>query len=70
MQNLSSAVTSEGYSSKISEWRNKGGEAKFEDIHEMDTASIEDSHLAYSDFKGHLGMRLGNYGQYSKRMPL
>ncbi|KAK8642446.1 hypothetical protein V6N13_011789 [Hibiscus sabdariffa] len=65
MQNLSSAVTSEGYSPKISEWRNKGVEGMFEDIHEMDTASIEDSHLASIDFKGHLGMRLGNYGASS-----
>ncbi|KAL1100100.1 hypothetical protein V6Z11_D05G207200 [Gossypium hirsutum] len=65
MQNLSSAVTSEGYSPKISEWRNKGVEGMFEDIHEMDTASIEDSHLASIDFKGHLGMRLGNHGAAS-----
>ncbi|XVE94740.1 hypothetical protein REPUB_Repub02eG0035200 [Reevesia pubescens] len=65
IQNLSSAVTSEGYSPKISEWRNKGVEGMFEDIHEMDTACIEDSHLASIDFKGHLGMRLGNYGASS-----
>ncbi|XVF36132.1 hypothetical protein REPUB_Repub19eG0032100 [Reevesia pubescens] len=65
MQNLSSAVTSEGYSPKISEWRNKGVEGMFEDIHEMDTSSIEDSHLTSIDFKGHLGMRLGNYGASS-----
>lgn len=65
MQILSSAVTSEGYSPKISEWRNKGVEGMFEDIHEMDTASIEDSHLASIDFKGHLGMRLGNHGASS-----
>ncbi|OMO75069.1 hypothetical protein COLO4_26341 [Corchorus olitorius] len=65
MQNLSSAVTSEGYSPKISEWRNKGVEGMFEDIHEMETACIEDSNLTSIDFKGHLGMRLGNYGASS-----
>ncbi|XWS25738.1 hypothetical protein CRYUN_Cryun27aG0093300 [Craigia yunnanensis] len=65
MQNLSSAVTSEGYSPKISEWRNKGVEGMFEHIHEMDTACIEDSHLTSIDFKGHLGMKLGNHGASS-----
>ncbi|XVE69918.1 hypothetical protein DITRI_Ditri10aG0029900 [Diplodiscus trichospermus] len=65
MQCLSSAVTSEGYSPKISEWRNRGVEGMFEDIHEMDTACIEDSLLTSIDFKGHLGMRLGNYGASS-----
>ncbi|XP_022768935.1 probable serine/threonine protein kinase IRE4 isoform X9 [Durio zibethinus] len=65
MQNLSSAVISEGYSPKISEWRNKGVEGMFDDIHEMDTACIEDSHPSSIDFKGHLGMRLGNYGASS-----
>ncbi|KAK6245388.1 hypothetical protein SCA6_008478 [Theobroma cacao] len=65
MQNQSSVVASEGYSPKISEWRNKGVEGMFEDIHDMDTACIEDSHLTSIDFKGHLGLRLGNYGASS-----
>lgn len=65
MQNLSSAAISEGYSPKISEWRNKGVEGMFEDIHEMDTACIDESHQTSIDFKGHLGMRLGNNGASS-----
>ncbi|XP_023746706.1 probable serine/threonine protein kinase IRE4 isoform X2 [Lactuca sativa] len=33
----------DGCSPKMSEWRNKGVEGMFEDLHEMDTACIEDS---------------------------
>ncbi|XP_015576027.2 probable serine/threonine protein kinase IRE4 isoform X1 [Ricinus communis] len=60
-QNANSATT-EACSPKISEWRNKGVEGMFEDIHEMDTAFIDDSHLPPVNLKGHLGMKLCNYG--------
>lgn len=39
MQNFNA----DGCSPKVSEWRNKGVEGMFEDLHEMDTACIEDS---------------------------
>lgn len=65
LQNLCSAITSEGCSPKVSEWRNKGLEGMFEDIHDMDTASIEDSHISPVDLKGYLNMRLGNQGPSS-----
>ncbi|GKV29885.1 hypothetical protein SLEP1_g38763 [Rubroshorea leprosula] len=65
LQNSNSTVILDGYSPKISEWRNKGVEGMFEDIHEMDTACIDDSHPTSIDFKVHLGMRLGNYGASS-----
>ncbi|XP_050233224.1 probable serine/threonine protein kinase IRE4 isoform X2 [Mercurialis annua] len=55
-------VTTEGCSPKISEWRNKGVEGMFEDIHEMDTAFIDDSHLPPVNLKSHLGIKLCNYG--------
>ncbi|XP_062160293.1 probable serine/threonine protein kinase IRE4 isoform X2 [Alnus glutinosa] len=58
-------IASEGYSPKISEWRNKGVEGMFEDIHEMDTAFIDDSHSASMNLKGHLGLKLGYHGTSS-----
>lgn len=65
VQNSHLANTLDGYSPKISEWRNKGVEGMFEDIHEMDTACIDDSHMASADIKVHLGLKLGNYGTSS-----
>lgn len=59
------AIASESYSPKISEWRNKGVEGMFEDIHEMDTAWIDDSHSAAMNLKGLLGLKLGNCGTSS-----
>ncbi|KAG8654673.1 probable serine/threonine protein kinase IRE4 isoform X3 [Manihot esculenta] len=59
------AVTAEVCSPKISEWRNKGVEGMFEDIHEMDTAFIDDSHLLPANLKGHFGIKLCNYGATS-----
>lgn len=57
------SITPEGYSPKISEWRSKGVEGMFEDLHEMDTACIEDSHLAtFAYLRGHLGMKLSQNG--------
>lgn len=59
------AIASETYSPKICEWRNKGVEGMFEDIHEMDTAYIDDSHSASMNLKGLLGLKLGNHGTSS-----
>ncbi|KAG7941678.1 hypothetical protein I3843_16G056600 [Carya illinoinensis] len=59
------AIASEAYSPKICEWRNKGVEGMFEDIHEMDTAYIDDSHSASMNLKGLLGLKLGNHGTSS-----
>uniref|UniRef100_A0A2P2JRE8 non-specific serine/threonine protein kinase n=1 Tax=Rhizophora mucronata TaxID=61149 RepID=A0A2P2JRE8_RHIMU len=56
------SVMTEGYSPKSSEWRNRGVQGMFEDIHEMDTATIEDSLLPSVCSKGHLGTKLCNYG--------
>ncbi|XP_065880657.1 probable serine/threonine protein kinase IRE4 isoform X2 [Euphorbia lathyris] len=64
-QSTNSVTTAEVYSPKISEWRNKGVEGMFEDIHEMETAYIDDSHLPPVNLKGHLGIRLCNYGAHS-----
>lgn len=55
----------EGFSPKINDWRNKGVEGMFEDIHEMDTACIDDSHSASMNLKGHLGLKLGYHGASS-----
>ncbi|KAJ0024658.1 hypothetical protein Pint_08928 [Pistacia integerrima] len=65
IQTTNSAIQFEGYSPKISEWRNKGVEGMFEDIHEMDTAFIDDSHLSSINMKCYLGMKLSNYGASS-----
>ncbi|KAI9200017.1 hypothetical protein LWI28_001562 [Acer negundo] len=60
-----SGLISEGYSPKISEWRNKGLEGMFEDIHEMDTACIDDSHPNAINLKGHFGVKLSSHGASS-----
>ncbi|KAF5955818.1 hypothetical protein HYC85_008674 [Camellia sinensis] len=57
------ATLSEGFSPKISEWRSKGVEGMFEDIHEMDTACIDD--LTTPNLRGHLSMKLGLCGPSS-----
>ncbi|KAJ0966313.1 hypothetical protein J5N97_027451 [Dioscorea zingiberensis] len=44
VQTLNIAVVSEGQSPKVQEWHNKGTEGMFEDIHEMDTAFIDEFH--------------------------
>ncbi|XP_057973054.1 probable serine/threonine protein kinase IRE4 isoform X6 [Malania oleifera] len=66
MQTSSSTIVSEGYSPKINEWRSKGVEGMFEDLHEMDTACIDDFSLANAiNLKGHLGIKLNYYGAAS-----
>lgn len=64
-QTANSTIPYDGYSPKISEWRNKGVEGMFEDIHEMDTAFIDDSHLGSLNFRGLLGMKLSSFGASS-----
>ncbi|XP_057469292.1 probable serine/threonine protein kinase IRE4 isoform X1 [Actinidia eriantha] len=54
------ATLSEGYSPEVSEWRSKAVEGMFEDLHEMDTACIDDSYIATTNLKGHLGMKLSH----------
>lgn len=53
-----SAMTSEGCSPKLSEWRSRGVEEMFEDLHEMDTACLEESPVSAFIFRGHLGTKL------------
>ncbi|EPS59113.1 hypothetical protein M569_15694, partial [Genlisea aurea] len=43
---LNSALHTEVYSPKCGDWRCKGMDGMLENLHEMDTACIEDSHLA------------------------
>lgn len=63
LQTTNFATASEGYSPKISEWRMKGVDGMFEDLHEMDTAGIEDSPLTnFLNLKGHLSSKLNHCG--------
>ncbi|KAF6166614.1 hypothetical protein GIB67_005476 [Kingdonia uniflora] len=64
-QGAISVVGSGSQSPKIMEWHNKGVEGMFEDLHEMDTACIDDSSFTTSSaLKGHLG-KLGHHGARS-----
>lgn len=60
-----SGVASEGCSPKMNEWRNKGVEGMFEDLHEMDTAFIDESYTYPNNLKSHVGAKLYNYGTSS-----
>ncbi|KAK4429170.1 putative serine/threonine protein kinase IRE4 [Sesamum alatum] len=61
-----STLTTESYSPKCSEWRSKGMDEMLEDLHEMDTACIEDSHLAnLVSLKSHLLTKVNQYGSPS-----
>ncbi|PIN08864.1 Microtubule-associated serine/threonine kinase [Handroanthus impetiginosus] len=61
-----STLTTESYSPKCSEWRGKGMDGMLEDLHEMDTACIEDSHLAnLVNLKSHLLTKVNQYGSPS-----
>lgn len=63
MQMSDSAMTSEGCSPKLSESRSRGVEEMFEDLHEMDTACLEESPVsAFINFRGHLGTKLNLCG--------
>ncbi|XP_022038790.1 probable serine/threonine protein kinase IRE4 isoform X1 [Helianthus annuus] len=62
LQNSQIQISSDNCSPKISEWRNKGVEGMFEDLHEMDTASIEDSTpVSFVNIKGFPGVK-SQYG--------
>lgn len=66
VRNTNSIVTTEGYSPKGSEWRCKGMDGMLEDLHEMDTACIEDSHIAnLVNLKSHLLNKVNQYGSPS-----
>lgn len=61
-----STVATEGYSPKGSEWQTKGMDGLLEDLHEMDTACIEDSHIAnLVNLKSHLLNKVNQYGSPS-----
>ncbi|MQL82765.1 hypothetical protein Taro_015246 [Colocasia esculenta] len=60
MQNSSLVNGSNNRSPKVLEWHNKGLEGMFEDLHDMDTACIDDYHLSnLNNLRGYLGMKLG-----------
>ncbi|KAI3686691.1 hypothetical protein L1987_80374 [Smallanthus sonchifolius] len=62
LQNSQTQISLDSCSPKISEWRNKGVEGMFEDIHEMDTACIEDSNpVSFVNIKGFPGVK-SQYG--------
>lgn len=51
---------SEGHSPKLQDWHNRGMEGMFEDIHEMDTACIDDPQITGSNnLKSQLAIKLG-----------
>nr|XP_043640239.1 probable serine/threonine protein kinase IRE4 isoform X2 [Erigeron canadensis] len=57
-QNSQMQFSLDNCSPKISEWRNKGVEGMFEDLHEMDTACIEDSTpVTFANLKGFPGVK-------------
>ncbi|KAL5704834.1 hypothetical protein ACHQM5_023205 [Ranunculus cassubicifolius] len=57
-----STFGSGGQSPKMAEWHSKGVEGMFEDLHEMDTAFMDESHLASScNLKSYLGLKLGHH---------
>ncbi|VVA92729.1 unnamed protein product [Arabis nemorensis] len=60
-----SGVASEGCSPKMNEWRNKGVEGMFEDLHEMDTAFIDESYTYPINLKSHVGAKFCNHGTSS-----
>ncbi|KAG2314452.1 hypothetical protein Bca4012_065137 [Brassica carinata] len=68
MENLvlqKSGVASEGCSPKVNEWRNKGVEGMFEDLHEMDTAFIDESNTFPINLKSHVGAKFCHHGTSS-----
>ncbi|XP_042046717.1 probable serine/threonine protein kinase IRE4 isoform X1 [Salvia splendens] len=66
VRTTNSAVTTEGYSPKGSESRSKGMDGLLEDLHEMDTACIEDSQIAnLVNLKSHLLNKVNQYGSPS-----
>lgn len=65
LRTTNSTQTTESYSPKGSEWR-KGMDGMLEDLHEMDTACIDDSHIAnFVNLKSHLLTKVNQYGSPS-----
>ncbi|KAJ0229603.1 serine/threonine protein kinase IRE4 [Hirschfeldia incana] len=60
-----SGIASEGCSPKVNEWRNKGVEGMFEDLHEMDTAFIDESNTFPINMKSHAGAKFCHHGTSS-----
>ncbi|KAL6574297.1 hypothetical protein OROHE_001201 [Orobanche hederae] len=59
-------LATETHSPKCSEWRSKGMDGMLDDLHEMDTACIDDSHLAnLVSLKSHLLSKVNQYGSPS-----
>ncbi|CAA6667435.1 unnamed protein product [Spirodela intermedia] len=66
IQNVSSVNGSNNQSPKVVEWHNKGLEGMFEDLHEMDTAFLDDSQSSnFNNLKGCLSMKLGSSVAFS-----
>lgn len=66
VRTTNSTGITEGYSPKGSECRSKGMDGLLEDLHEMDTACIEDSHIAnLVNLKSHLLNKVNQYGSPS-----
>lgn len=66
LRTANSMTGSEVQSPRITEWHHKGVEGMFEDIHEMDTACIDDSHHGgLSNLKSHLAVKLSQCGATS-----
>ncbi|XP_008809595.1 probable serine/threonine protein kinase IRE4 [Phoenix dactylifera] len=66
VQSANSVMGSESHSPRVQEWHSKGMEGMFEDLHEMDTACIDDSHVATSNnLKILLAMKIGACGRSS-----
>lgn len=64
-QPTNSQNASENFSPKISECRRKGFEGIFEEIHEMDTAFINENFITSINLKTYLGMKLSNHAPTS-----
>ncbi|KAL8514409.1 hypothetical protein ACS0TY_013500 [Phlomoides rotata] len=66
VRTTNSTLSTESYSPKGSEWRSKGMDGMLEDLHEMDTACIEDSYIAnLGNLKSHFLTKVNQYGSPS-----
>ncbi|XP_020105380.1 probable serine/threonine protein kinase IRE4 isoform X3 [Ananas comosus] len=60
VQNASLTLEYEGQLPKAQEWHTKGAEGMFEDLHQMDTAYLDDSHIACTNsIKSLAAIKLG-----------
>lgn len=66
LQTTDSTLATENYSPKCIDWRGKGMDGMLEDLHEMDTACLEDSPVAnLVNLKSHLLTKVNQYGSPS-----